>query len=70
MSLDAFEQFRALVLQSPSLQARLREAPDHDTFIRLTLLLGNERGYNFTAEDVGAALRASRHTWIERWIPR
>ncbi len=70
MSLDSFEQFRTFVLRDPSLQAQLRETPDRDAFIRLTVQLGNERGYTFTAADVEAALRTSQRVWIERWISR
>ena len=70
MSLDSFEQFRTLVLQDPSLQAQLRETPDRDAFIRLTVQLGNKRGYAFTVADVEAALRTSQCVWIERWVSR
>jgi hypothetical protein len=70
MAGPSFEQFRRLVLQDPALQGRLRDTPDRGAFIRLTVQLGNERGYTFTAADVEDALRRSQRAWVERWISR
>lgn len=63
-----FEQFRQLVLREPSLQQQLREPSSLPAFFDLTVQLGAERGYHFSAEDVQAALNASRRAWLERWI--
>lgn len=68
MSQESFEQFRQLVLQDPALQKPLREAPDRETFTRLLLQSGAERGYGFTDEDVENALRAGQRAWLERWV--
>ena len=68
MSLESFEQFRTLVLQDQSLQERLRATADRNTFLALVVRMGEERGFQFTAQDVDAAMQASRRAWIERWI--
>ena len=67
MSSD-FEQFRQLVLREPSLQHELRAPSSLLAFFELTVQLGAERGYHFTAADVQAALHASRRAWLERWV--
>ncbi len=67
MSQQAFEQFRQVVLQDLALQERLRATTDHRSFLDLVVRVGGERGCHFTAEDVEAAMRASRRAWIERW---
>lgn len=68
MSEESLEQFRQLVLQDLALQEKLGETDDRETFLALVVRSGEERGYSFTAEDVEAALRASRRAWLERWI--
>jgi hypothetical protein len=68
MSRESFEQFRQLVLQDISLQERLRVTPDHESFLALLLQLGQERDYDFTVEDVEAAIRESQMAWRLRWV--
>jgi predicted ribosomally synthesized peptide with nif11-like leader len=68
MSQEKFEQFRHVVLQDLTLQERLRESEDRETFVKLLVHVGSEHGYNFTPEDVENALRDSRRAWIERWL--
>jgi hypothetical protein len=65
---EDFERFRQLVLEDLALQERLRGTPDLKAFVELTLRLGEERGYRFTAADIEAALRESRRAWLQRWI--
>jgi len=65
MSLESFEQFRQLVLQDQSLQAQLRATPDLRSFFDLVARQGAARGYQFTVEDVEAAMRASRRAWLQ-----
>jgi hypothetical protein len=65
---ESFERFRQLVLGDATLQERLRETPDLKAFVALTLRLGQEHGYRFTAEEVENALRESRRAWLQRWI--
>jgi hypothetical protein len=68
MSEEALEQFRRAVLDSPALQARLRETSDRQSFVALMLQLGGEHGYDFTAAEVEVALGAARREWLERWV--
>ena len=60
--------FHQLVLQDTALQEALRKTVERERFVALMLQLGQERGYNFTAEEVEAALQAARRSWMERWI--
>lgn len=62
------ERFRQTVLGDLSLQRRLRQTADRESFIRLIVTVGHEHGYRFTAEHVQDALRAAQRDWIERWI--
>lgn len=64
----SFEAFRKQVLQDTALQARLRDITDRRLFIATVVALGQEWGYQFTAEDVTQAMHASRRAWQERWI--
>jgi response regulator of citrate/malate metabolism len=68
VSQDNLEQFREAVLEDAALQETLRDVRDRKTFVALVMSLGVERGYDFTAEEVEEALRASRRAWLERWI--
>jgi predicted ribosomally synthesized peptide with nif11-like leader len=68
MSEEQLEQFRRAVLESPALQARLRETPDRQSFVALMLRLGAEHGYQFTAAEVEGAISAARREWYERWL--
>jgi hypothetical protein len=68
MSMESFEQFRQIVLYDPILQVRLRETTELRPFVELVIRVGEERGCIFTPEEVEAALRESRRSWIERWI--
>jgi len=62
------EQFRELVLRDPVLQEELRTPEDVNKFLALVLQSGQERGFDFTQDDVTAAMQASRRAWMERWI--
>jgi hypothetical protein len=66
--MESFEQFRQIVLHDPALQERLRETTDPRPFVDLVVRVGGERGCIFTPEEVEAALREGRRSWIERWI--
>jgi hypothetical protein len=68
MSGEGFEEFRRLVLGDATLQERLRETRGLKAFLDLTLRMGEEHGYSFTAEDVRDALRESRRAWLQRWV--
>lgn len=66
--LHGLERFRALVLADPSLQERLRETTDTESFLALAVELGAQHGCRFSRADVKDALRASRRAWFEAWI--
>jgi hypothetical protein len=63
-----FDAFRTVVLKDLSLQKRLRETPDVQSFLSLVLELGEQRGYSFTEGDVRAALTLGRLAWNHRWM--
>ena len=65
---EELERFRQLVLTDLSLQRRLRETADRESFVRLVVGTGRDRGFRFTAQDAEAALQAARQAWVEKWI--
>lgn len=65
---EGLERFRQLVLQDLALQEALREKTNWEFFMTCVVRLGRERGCEFAAEDVEAALKASRRAWITRWV--
>ena len=65
---EPFDAFRKIVLTSPALLNQLRAAPDVTAFVALVRETAGQQGFQFTDEDVHAALRASQRAWIERWI--
>ena len=65
---EALNGFCSLVFHDFSLQERLREVMDEELFINLVLRLGEERGFNFSEQDVKEALRAKRGAWLEKWV--
>ena len=62
------ERFRKAVANDLSLQQRLRETADWDSFIRLVVAVGRDAGYRFTAADAEGALRTAQQSWLLRWI--
>lgn len=67
-SQGAFDLFRKAVLKDRALQARLRSELDDTAFGIFVKQVGAECGYEFTEDDVRAALQASRRAWMERWL--
>jgi predicted ribosomally synthesized peptide with nif11-like leader len=65
---DDLERFREMVPRDSVLQEQLRTPEDVNKFVALVLQLGRERGFDFTQDDVTAAMQASRRAWMERWI--
>jgi len=63
-----FASFRRHVLAEPELQKQLSEIHRVEAFILRTVELGRERGFQFVAGDVEAAILAARRSWMERWI--
>jgi hypothetical protein len=62
-----WERFRQAVFNDNNLQQRLRATSDLESFSRLVVCIGLENGYQFNADDVAAALRVARVSWIQRW---
>jgi len=65
---EELERFRQLVLSDLTLQQRLRETADPESFVRLVVDTGHQRGCYFTAQDTEAALQTARREWAETWI--
>jgi hypothetical protein len=65
-SAGSLERFRQLVLADPELLARLRATADLESFSHLAVQLGRERRCEFTAADVGTAVRELRRAWRAR----
>jgi len=65
---ESFDRFCQIVFEDLALQEQLREETDKGRFAALLVQRGKERGYNFGAEVVEEALRASRLAWFQRWI--
>lgn len=68
MTGSAFDQFYQVVLQDEQLQAQLRDITDFTAFVHQVVALGEAHHYQFTTNDVQAALQAQRRAWLERWI--
>lgn len=68
MSRENFENFRALVWKDAALQQKLRPVTNREAFQLLIVETGQERGFDFTREEVEAALQAGQRAWIERWV--
>jgi hypothetical protein len=62
------EQFCSEVLLDPSLQEKLRNLRSTPEFIQRVVEAGAARGFEFSAADVGEAIRAGHRVWLERWI--
>lgn len=68
MTSENFERFTAHVLSESSLQEKLRSIVDKEAFIALAVEVGAAEGFDFTGEDVEAAMLEKKRVWIERWI--
>jgi len=68
MSSPDLEQFCSEVLLDPYLQEKLRNIGSTPEFIQRVVEAGASRGFEFSADDVGEAIRAGHRVWLERWI--
>jgi hypothetical protein len=64
----SFERFCQLVLEDDALHKALRETPDTESFIALTVELAQSHGCDFTPDDLRQALEDKRREWLERWV--
>jgi hypothetical protein len=62
------ERFGELVLAERALYDQLRATTDEIIFAELAVRLGAERGCDFTATVVQAAIAGKRRAWLERWV--
>jgi len=62
------EQFGEVVLADRILHDQLRAVAADSEFVALTVRLGAERGFQFTARAVHEALKEKRRAWLERWL--
>jgi hypothetical protein len=61
-------RFGDIVLAEAQLHDQLRAAASEAAFVALAVRLGAERGCDFTAPVVEAAVREQRRAWLERWL--
>jgi predicted ribosomally synthesized peptide with nif11-like leader len=52
----SIEEFYQLVKQDASLQEQLKSTTDMDSFVNMVIQLGQERGYEFTVDEVKMAI--------------
>ena len=60
MSLESLEQFYQRVLEDQALQEQFQSCPDEESVIRVAVQLGEENGYDFTAEEVRQRIEEAR----------
>jgi hypothetical protein len=65
-----FAQFRARVLDDPTLVAALWPIDHVDTFVEQLVALGQQHGFRFTGQDVESAMREGGRAAAGRWIVR
>ncbi len=67
-SCNDLEHFVQLVLADRDLLEKLRATADLESFAALAVRSGQDRGCDFTAEDVRSAVQERRRVWLERGI--
>jgi hypothetical protein len=65
---QALDRFGELVLADRALHEQLRATPNEAAFIELVVRLAAERGCEFAAEVLQAAILQKRRAWLERWL--
>ncbi len=68
MSVENFDRFRELVINDPPLRDELRSFPDRAALRQRTIVLGRERGFDFSEADIESAARIMQQVWLERWL--
>lgn len=56
------EEFHQLVIQDSSLKERLKQSSDQESFVKLAVQLGEEKGYSFTPREVEAYINQNMLT--------
>jgi hypothetical protein len=57
MSRQSLERFKRLALRTASVQEALKAATNEQEFIELVVQLGQEKGYEFTAEELAESIQ-------------
>jgi Nif11 domain len=65
---DKFDEFRSIVYEDRNLQRRLLAEAEVEPFLELLIAAAQERGFDFTSEEVREALQEARRSWFERYI--
>ena len=66
-AMQAFERLRQCIARDAGLAQRLRTLTDTGEFIEATLRVGQERGLEFSAAEVRAAMRQGKSDWSAQW---
>lgn len=56
MSTSSLENFSSVIISDPTLRDRLASAPDLNSATEIALQIAQEKGYNFSVEEVKAKL--------------
>lgn len=67
-SVAELDRFRVAVLGDLTLQRRLQQTSDRQSFIRLVIEIAHKSGYSFAAADVERAMQQAQIAWLQRWI--
>jgi hypothetical protein len=65
---DRFARFRAVVLDDPALQQRLREVVGWDAFVTDVIDAAAARGIELTREGLDDERRQAQRVWRDRWV--
>lgn len=61
------EEFHQLIIQDSSLKERLKQSSDQQSFVKLAVQLGEEKGYNFTPREVEAYINRNMLTLMRQF---
>lgn len=61
------EAFHQMVIQDSSLKERLKQSSDQETFVKLAVQLGEEKGYTFTPTEVEAYINRNMLTLMRQF---
>ena len=62
------ERFRELVLEDERLLERLRQTGNLESFVALSVELGQAHGCVFSPEEMRELVQTERREWLQRWI--
>jgi hypothetical protein len=62
------ERFRELALADDQLLHRLRQTGDLESFVALSVQLGQAHDCLFSAQEVRALVQTEWREWLQRWV--